>query len=419
MRRTFVYAALLALAGITPAMAERVYVPVIGVGAEGNALATQVWVTRGAKATRVATATDTTLLSFEAKRAGDVYAWVADRNLTLSPVIAESDAFHAGAQPGMAIDQAYDQLLVGAANLGDAKASCQAMLYDGDREVARIPFEVNAKSVYREDAAPWTSTRATSAQVSCDQQFYPLAAATTNNGSRVIFGKAIGPNGDCASDGKPMLVVPASQSDGSWVVDVRGIFHQASLADPKGIVCVRAPADLNGTNWRIGKLIIDWDVTLGDWWAKKPSGIHNMGYYFGNRYRSGVIGNFNGLGPGKYLIKNMNNFGFPRGSNSTDKESYQLVPHTLYHVTYTYDANNRHVHVDLQDSNHNVLKSLDQDAQPGNGQTMVLQKYSSSGVQDMMMVSEFGNYNALHTSEPEVPTPGWLYANLHLHFIPK
>src|SRR5258706_7018013 len=50
MRTKFVYAALLAVVGIAPALAERLYVPVVGVAmADGRALPTEVWVHNGAQ----------------------------------------------------------------------------------------------------------------------------------------------------------------------------------------------------------------------------------------------------------------------------------------------------------------------------------------------------------------------------------
>jgi len=413
----FVSAALLAIAAIAPAKAERVYVPVLGLG---DTTATQVWVSRGVKAARVATASEAGLLALDAKRAADVYAWVADKSLTQAPVIGEYDTFHAGAQPGMALAASYDRLLVGAANLSNQRATCEATLFGGaHEELARIPFEVEAKSLYREDGRAWTAKHAASAEVTCNQEFYPVAATTTSNDQRVIFAKGTGPNGPCFSGGASRVLVPQKQPDGTYVINVTGVFHQASLANPKGIVCVRAPADVSGSSWRLARIVFDWDVTVGPWWSKNKTGIHNLGYFFGNRYRSGVIGNFNGLGPNKSLIKNMQNFGMPAGSNTNVKTPYELINNKLYHTTYTFDASSKSARTDLKDSNGAIIKSMSQNASPGNNQTLVLDKYASTGVSDMVMVNEFGNYASNQSGHPEVPTPGWVYANLHIKFIPK
>jgi hypothetical protein len=316
----------------------------------------------------------------------------------------------------MAFDNGYDRLLVGAANVSDRRASCQATLFGAaHQELARIPFEVEAKGLYREDAAAWTGARVAAAEVTCDQEFYPLGASTTaNDSTRVVFAKGTGPNGSCTK-----VLVPVKQFDGSWQLAIDGVFHQASLADPKAIVCVRAPADVSASAWRLGRITVDWDVTAGPWWSKKPDGIHNFGYFFGNRYRSGVIGNVNALGPGKFLVKNMQNFGMPRGTNTNVKASYHVQNGELYHIVYTFDANNKNAHTEFQDSNHILLKAIGQNANPGNGQAVVLDKYNSSGANDMVMVGEFGNYNTHVPGHPEVPTPGWIYANLRIRFTPK
>jgi hypothetical protein len=412
----FVYAALLATAaGVAPAFAARVYVPVLGgTAADGSNLRTQVWVGNEAKASRVASTAQAGRLVPVDAAAGDVYAWLNDARLTRVPVIDLAETFHAGAQPGVSAFEkvAYDRLSVGAANVGERAASCRATLYDAAHGVlADIPFEVAAKSLYQEDAAAWTKARPAAVEVSCDQEFMPISTATTASGGTFIE-KGIGPNGPCNEK-----LVPTKISEGVYEVRLDGVFHQASLADPKHVLCVRAPADLNGATWRVGKAIVDWDFLVGPWWSKKPEGIHNIGYFFGERYRSGVIGNFNGLGPGKSLIKNMQNYGMPRFQNTNVKAAYALEK-TLYHANYTFDANNKRAHTELQNSSRAVLKTLDQNTSPG-GQPLSLTKYSSAGVNDMMLIAEFGNYNKNVPGHPEVPTPGWVYGNLVIRFFNK
>jgi hypothetical protein len=50
MRRMFVSAAILTLVGIAPAMAEKLYVPMLGAtDLDGRALATEIWVANGAQ----------------------------------------------------------------------------------------------------------------------------------------------------------------------------------------------------------------------------------------------------------------------------------------------------------------------------------------------------------------------------------
>src|SRR5581483_6795414 len=124
------------------------------------------------------------------------------------------------------------------------------------------------------------------------------------------------------------------QADGSYGADVSGVFHQATTAHPKGILCIKAPAEL-----AIGRAVYDWDVVAGPWWKQKPSGIHNLAYFFGERYRSGVIGNVNATGT-KGGLRVMQNYSMPQGYNSSGGVQYKIERGALYHATYTFDASN-------------------------------------------------------------------------------
>ena len=211
MRRMFVYAALLTLAASAPAGAERVYVPMIGApDGNGRAMPTEIWVANGQEAKTAASAgfvrgAGAKSRSFEVAPGGRlldglagrgeiglvevdaeemaVSAWIpaGDGNgVSEVPVIGAQDSYHAGAEPGLEVAREYDRLLVGAANVSDRAASCQAMLFDeSNAEIARIPFEVPAKSLARHDAAGWLGAqKAAYAQVGCDREFYPVAATT-------------------------------------------------------------------------------------------------------------------------------------------------------------------------------------------------------------------------------------------------
>jgi hypothetical protein len=438
----FVCAALLAVAGIAPATAARLYVPVLGAtGPDGRALPTEVWVTNmSASATRPVAARFLgdgeagEARTFAVQRGGQmldklaapgavglieidadenaVSAWVADGGATEVsevPVIGPHDLYHAGAAPALdtfaGVD--YDRLLVGAANLADKAASCEAKLFAGDnRELARIPFEVPAKSVAREDAAAWTGSKPASAQVTCNRDFYPLAVATTGGGTHVITAKGVGPNGTCQK-----WVTLSPQTDGSYTALVTGVFHQATGANPKGIICIRAPGEL-----KVGRAVFEWDVTIGPWSSKNPAGVHNLGYFFGERYRSGVIGNVNGLGPNKSAVKWMQNYGMPKGSSTNAKSGYELQKGVLYHPTYIFDAANKRATLRLQTGGQEVA-NVSGDIKPGNGQALVVKPYGTGGLLGLAIVGEFGNYTNQHA--PEMPSLGWVYGNLSIHLVPK
>jgi hypothetical protein len=442
MRRMFVYAALLSLAASAPVSAERLYVPMIGApDGNGRALPTEIWVNGGQakamvtagvvrggvvnKAWRfevqpggrlldgVAGAGEIGLVEVDAQELA-VSAWIpAGDGVSEVPVIGPYDVYYATAEPGLEIAGDYDRLLVGAANVSDRASSCHATLFDeSNNELARVPFEVPAKSLARHDAAGWLGAqRAAYAQIGCDRAFYPVAVTTStgdDGGTRTIFAKDTGPNGNC-----DRWVTPAQTAAGQpWTFTAPGLFHQATQKDAKGIVCVKLPA----AELRIGRAVFEWDVTVGPWSSKQKSGVHNLGYFFGERYRSGIVGNVNFLGPNKSLAKWMQNFGMPRGSNTNAKAAFEATQ-TLYHITYEFDANNKTSTLTVRNSAREILKTVTGKNAPGNGQTLVLRRYGKGNLDGLGMVMEFGNYPFQHL--PEVATVGWLYANLDVRMFPK
>ncbi|HET9768053.1 MAG TPA: hypothetical protein VFS60_14455 [Thermoanaerobaculia bacterium] len=342
-----------------------------------------------------------------------VSAWIpAGDGVSEVPVIGEQDSYHAGAEPGLEVARDYDRLLVGAANVSDRATSCHAMLFDESNvEIARIPFEVAAKSLARHDAAGWLGAqKAAYAQVGCDREFYPVAVTTqtgSDGATRAIVAKGTGPNGTC----KQIVTLAQLPGDRQWGATVQGLVHQATRSNPKGIVCIKAPQQLN-----IGVATYEWDVTVGPWSARDKSGVHNAAYFFLERYRSGVIGNINVVGPNKDQAKWMQNVGMPRGNNTVAKAGFKAA-RVLYHMIYTFDANNKSATWTIQDAAHVTLATVSGRTSPGNNQTLIVKPYGSGGLAGLAMVAEFGNYLGQH--HPEEATIDWTYANFRVTLIPK
>jgi len=125
------------------------------------------------------------------------------------------------------------------------------------------------------------------------------AGTTASKNDRTDIAKGIGPNGPCTEK-----ITLARAADGKYVLQRPGLLHQATSARPKGILCVRAPSPL-----KVSRARFEWDFLSGPWSARDKSGIHNLGYFFLDRYRSGVVGNVNAIGPNKNRIKWMQNVG--------------------------------------------------------------------------------------------------------------
>src|SRR5262245_59383932 len=230
MKKGFVYAALCVLTLAVPAAAERLYVP---------------------HADRVT--------AIDAGAALDVNA-LTGRGATEVPAFTEKEVYAAGTEVPLADlprPRAMAKLSVGAANLAEKTASCQAILSDrnGGR-LAEITFDVEPMSIAREDAlAKAAGGRVAGVSVTCDQSFYPFAVATDASGRNPVFAKGIGPNGAC--DKALMLT---RQSNGHYTVSQPGLFHDATKADPKGILCIHAPSEL-----RVAKAVFECDVFIGPW----------------------------------------------------------------------------------------------------------------------------------------------------------
>ncbi|MGH2667856.1 MAG: hypothetical protein ACRDH5_01825, partial [bacterium] len=302
MRKSIVAAALLALAGALPVTAERLYVPMVGAaGADGQALPTEIWVTRGEAATpvratflrgeaaeaksfvvapggrlldRLAAAGEVGLVAIEAEE-NAVSAWIPDAwgtSVSEVPVIGPHDLYVPGATPGMQLG-AYEKLMVGAANLDAEAASCEAVLFDSAyAELGRFAFAVPAESLVRQDAAATIGReKATYAEVGCNRRFYPIGVTTSGAGgnTRVAVAKGIGPNGACDL---PLLTVIENDPKNYRVTGPPGLFHHATKGDPKGILCVKSTKQL-----AVATATFQWDVKVGPW-AKQKSNLHNLAY---------------------------------------------------------------------------------------------------------------------------------------------
>jgi hypothetical protein len=155
---------------------------------------------------------------------------------------------------------------------------------------------------------------------------------------------------------------------------------------------------------------------VGPWSTRNKSGIHNLGYFFLDRYRSGVVGNLNFVGPNKDMAKWMQNVNMPKGSNTTGKAGFH-ADRVVYHISYVYDAASKKATMYIQNAARETLQTVTGNTNPGNNQTLIIRPYGQGGLAQLAMVAEFGNY--LHQHLPEEATVGWTYANLTIALTPK
>ena len=401
MKKGLVYGALCALTLAVPAAAEKIYVPVLG--------PTKLWVASADGVERAVPTGRVGLATINADAVENVRALLDDRLEV--PAFTEDEVYRAGLEVPLGDlprPRAIKALTVGAANLAEQTASCVAAFSrpDGSR-LGEIQFDVEPMSLARRDAlAAVGNARVGGVTVTCDQNFYPLAVASSTAGKAPIIVKGIGPNGPCQ-----VPVFALKQANGHYTATVAGIFHEATKADPKGIICIKTMEDLH-----ISKAVYEWDVTLGPWSSRDKSGVHNLAYFFLNRYRSGVVGNLNALGPNKNQLKILQNFSMHAGTNTTAKISYGMTTGLTYHVIYTYDAANKRATMQVQ-LNGQTVANFGVHCQPGNNQTLIVQRYGTGINTGLAMVAEWGNY--LNQHHPEEATVGWKYANFKLDMTPK
>jgi hypothetical protein len=190
-----------------------------------------------------------------------------------------------------------------------------------------------------------------------------------------------------------------------------GVFHSATKANPKGIICIRSQTELH-----IAKATYEWDTTLGPWSPRDHSGLHNLGYFFLDRYRSGVIGNVNFAGPNKNYLKFMQNVGMVPGTNTSNKLDYVMQTNLTYHQIYTFDAANKQARLQVY-LNGLQVASFSLATQPGNNQTLIVKPFNAAGNTNLALIAEFGNY--LNQHHPEEATVGWKYSNFKVDMISK
>ena len=414
MKKGFVYGALCALTLAAPATAEKFYVPVLGSTAgDGGVLATKVWIADADGAERqVATSAERAgLVAVEADSFESVRALMTGRGGDAeAPVFTVEELYRAGTDVPLADlpkPRAMKSLLVGAANLSDKIASCQATLFarDGSR-LGEAAFDVEPMSLARRNGLTAGRGRVAEVRVTCDQDFYPFAVAAEKSGKPPIVAKGTGPNGPCN-----IFLSLIQQPDGSYATVRPGIFHDATRANPKGILCLKVPETL-----KIGKATFEWDTTAGPWATRDRAGLHNLAYFFLERYRSGVVGNINQAGPNKNFLKFMQNVNMPPGTNTNNKVSYTMQTGATYHQVYTYDAANKMATMQLFLNGAQVAK-VTKDTKPGNDQTLIVRPFGTGGLLGLGMVAEFGNYFGQHS--PEEASAGWKFANFKLTLLPK
>lgn len=301
---------------------------------------------------------------------------------------------------GLERDGGYRSLVVGAAVPGIKSAQCRAQVFDRRGGILEeASFDVDSGSSAQIDFARQLGNRvAVAAEVSCDQAFYSYAAAAGTDEPRLTWAEGVGPSGACDFTVEATEVEP-----GVFIAGQSGTVHNARQEKAKGIVCVKVPKDL-----KLGKLVLEWDVSVGPWHKKTPHGNHAMLWLHRGRFRSGTVANVNAFGPKKNFVKMNQNVDMGKQQNTNQKMGIALAANDTYHLRYTYDAANRLITTEIFDDGVLARKM----EMKGTAQNRVISVpvfgYSTKGA----MFAEFGHYPGQHF--PEMPSFGWRYSNLRV-----
>lgn len=301
---------------------------------------------------------------------------------------------------GIERDGGYRSLVVGAAVPGAKSARCQAQVFDrSGRILEEAAFDVDAGSTAQFDFAGRIGSRvAVAAEVSCNQAFYPYAAAAATGEPRLTWAEGVGPSGACDFTSEAIEIEP-----GLFIAGQEGTIHNARTEKAKGIVCVKVPRDL-----KLAKLVLEWDISVGPWHKKTPHGNHAMIWLHRGRFRSDTVANVNAFGPRKNFVRMNQNVDMAKQQNTNQKAGLALVNNNTYHVRYTYDAANRNITTEVF-LNGVLLKKMDM---KGTAQNRLLSVpmfgFSTKGA----LFAEFGHFQGQHF--PEMPSFGWRYSSLRV-----
>ena len=364
---------------------------------------------------KVAAAGETGLLAIDAPETLTINAWVQSgrgQNLHYAglPVISQDTQIAAGSAVylnGVGREGSRDVTQLALINLGDAAARCQVDVVAEDGSVVGTlgSVEVPAKSMIRsEDALGLRGAPAVTAQVSCDQPFYALAALADGKTTQVSFvtpSDSIEPAEKPARARKLAAAAAAAAGPASVITfDQAGLFHTATPANPKKILRVPVPKQLNAS-----KVLVELDVVAGPWNPRLPKGAHNLIFFHRGRFRANTLANINAFGPGNNKAKAAQNLDLPAHYNTSLDLGFVFHQGETYHISSFYDATSNKVTFGIY-QNGNLLKGGQYSATASNHTITV----PGSG-----LVAEIGNYN--NQALPEVSSLGWKFSNLHVEIV--
>jgi hypothetical protein len=338
----------------------------------------------------------------------------AEEEGTQIPAVSSRDLFAAGATTQLlALERSSKSFSsLGLLNAGSQPASCSADLFRSDGAVlGSARFAVEPLS-HRQFADPLrtvfqqTAIAAVQASITCNQPFYPYAVTYQPAAGRASWhfpvrpeAEAVGSTGEGLESqalaaqalcGPARPGIPCFEQAGNFFTPVRG-------ALTKRIVLPFA----NKVEYK--KVRVQIDVTHGNWFAKRPDGIHNI-FWLAQGTNPDRIGYVNVRGPKRNLVYAVHHIGAPK---TIDGRRLTKVHPThagqTYHYDYTFDAASHRVEFVVRDSaGRQLVREIDN--------TTFTRRIFTRTYQYLI---DFG----LKDEAADAPTVGWKYANLKVEFF--
>ena len=147
------------------------------------------------------------------------------------------------------------------------------------------------------------------------------------------------------------------------------------------------------------KVVVELDVTPGDWWEKNPDGVHNLFWLTrGGVWRSSTVGYVNLFGEDRGELKQMTNLELEKGQAQNALVDYNPTKGIPFHLTYTYDCWKRTITTVITENG--IEKARAEMATTAH-------KIQSHGDFYQFWIGLEDKYN-------ECPTYGWIYSNLRI-----
>lgn len=302
-------------------------------------------------------------------------------------------------------------LVVGAAVPGGRPALCQTRVLDAEGAVLdETALEVPAGSSAQIDFAGRPGLRrAADAQVSCDQPFHAYAAAAGQNEPRAIWGEGSGPGAPCKLT---LTAQPLPQDPRVLQAAQAGDIHVPTPENRIGVVCINIPQDLS-----LSRLLLEWDVTPGQWNAQYPPGSHNLVWLHRGSYVRNTVGNVNVFGSGANFFAMNQNVDAPKPTTGRLRPANLVLGgSTTYRMIYLYDAGSRKAHFGV---NHGG--KLERTEFVATARDLSLRIPQKNRWSDSSLFVEFGHFGERKPGKgfPAVPTYGWRYSNLRLTMVQR